>query len=79
MEEIGVDYQIFFDVKPDPTVSTVNEALAMVRTYEPDVIIALGGGSPIDAAKIIWLMYEQPETKFEDITMRFLGYQKKNL
>ncbi len=77
LEEIGVDYQIFFDVKPDPTISTVNEALVMVKTYEPDVIIALGGGSPIDAAKIIWLMYERPETKFEDIAMRFLDIRKR--
>lgn len=77
LEEIGVDYQIFFDVKPDPTIATVNEALQMVRAYEPDVIIALGGGSPIDAAKIIWLMYEQPETKFEDIAMRFMDIMKR--
>jgi acetaldehyde dehydrogenase/alcohol dehydrogenase len=49
----------------------------MVKTYEPDVIIALGGGSPIDAAKIIWLMYEQPETVFEDIAMRFLDIRKR--
>lgn len=77
LEEIGVDYQIFFDVKPDPTISTINEALSMVKTYEPDVIIALGGGSPIDAAKIVWLMYEQPDTVFEDIAMRFLDIRKR--
>lgn len=77
LEEIGVDFQIFFDVKPDPTISTVNEALSMIRTYEPDVIIALGGGSPIDAAKIIWLMYEQPDTNFEDIAMRFMDIKKR--
>lgn len=77
LEEIGVDYQIFFDVKPDPTIATINEALQMVRPYEPDVIIALGGGSPIDAAKIIWLMYEQPETNFEDIAMRFMDIMKR--
>lgn len=77
LEEIGVDYQIFFDVKPDPTISTINDALAMIRTYEPDVIIALGGGSPIDAAKIIWLMYEQPDTSFEDIAMRFMDIKKR--
>ena len=77
LEEIGVDYQIFFDVKPDPTISTINDALAMVKTYEPDVIIALGGGSPIDAAKIVWLMYEQPDTVFEDIAMRFLDIRKR--
>lgn len=77
LEEIGIDYQIFFDVKPDPTISTINDALQMVRTYEPDVIIALGGGSPIDAAKIIWLMYEQPDTNFDDIAMRFLDIRKR--
>jgi len=77
LEEIGIDFQIFFDVKPDPTISTINEALGMIRTYEPDVIIALGGGSPIDAAKIIWLMYEQPETNFDDIAMRFMDIKKR--
>lgn len=77
LEEIGVDYQIFFDVKPDPTLSTIDEALSMIKTYEPDVIIAFGGGSPIDAAKIIWLMYEQPETNFEDIAMRFMDIRKR--
>lgn len=77
LEDIGVDYQIYFDVKPDPTISTINEALTMIRAYEPDVIIALGGGSPIDAAKIIWLMYEQPETNFDDIAMRFLDIRKR--
>jgi len=77
LEEIGIDFQIFFDVKPDPTTSTINEALAMIRPYEPDVIIALGGGSPIDAAKIIWLMYEQPETNFDDIAMRFMDIKKR--
>lgn len=77
LEEIGVDFQIFFDVKPDPTISTINDALSMVRTYEPDVIIALGGGSPIDAAKIVWLMYEQPDTVFDDIAMRFMDIRKR--
>lgn len=77
LEEIGVDYQIFFDVKPDPSIATINEALSMIRHYEPDVIIALGGGSPIDAAKIIWLMYEQPAVKFEDIAMRFMDIRKR--
>lgn len=77
LEDIGIDYQIFFDVKPDPTLSTINEALSMVRTYEPDVIIALGGGSPIDAAKLLWLLYEQPDTNFEDISIRFMDIRKR--
>ncbi|MFI3244260.1 MAG: bifunctional acetaldehyde-CoA/alcohol dehydrogenase [Akkermansia sp.] len=77
LDEIKVDYQVFFEVKPDPTLSTIREALAMANSYQPDTIIALGGGSPIDAAKIIWLMYEQPDIAFEDITMRFLDIRKR--
>ncbi|MBR1605418.1 MAG: bifunctional acetaldehyde-CoA/alcohol dehydrogenase [Alphaproteobacteria bacterium] len=77
LEEIGTDFQIFFDVKPDPTLSTAKTALAMVNTYQPDLIIALGGGSPMDVAKIIWLMYEHPETNFEDISMRFMDIRKR--
>lgn len=79
LEEMNIDYQIFFDVKPDPTLSTIDEALTMVRPYQPDVFIALGGGSPMDAAKIIWLMYEHPEVNFEDISMRFYGYPQTYL
>ena len=59
LEEINVEYQIFFGVKPDPTLSTINQAMTMVKSFEPDVIIALGGGSPMDAAKIMWLIQEQ--------------------
>ena len=77
LDELNIDYQIFFDVKPDPTLSTVNQALDIIRPYEPDVIIALGGGSPMDAAKIMWLMYEQPDTVFEDISMRFMDIRKR--
>ena len=77
LEEMNIDYQIFFDVKPDPTLSTIDEALTMVRPYQPDVFIALGGGSPMDAAKIIWLMYEHPEVNFEDISMRFMDIRKR--
>lgn len=77
LEGIDIDYQIFFDVKTDPTLSTVHQALTMVRSYEPDLLIALGGGSPMDVAKIIWLMYEQPNTKFEDISMRFMDIRKR--
>jgi acetaldehyde dehydrogenase/alcohol dehydrogenase len=77
LAEVGIDYQIYFDVKPDPSTSTINEALVMLKTYEPDVIIALGGGSPIDAAKILWLMYEQPEISFDNIAMRFMDIRKR--
>ncbi len=77
LDEVGIDHQIFFDVKPDPTLSTINQAMEIIRPYEPDVIIALGGGSPMDAAKIMWLLYEQPDTVFEDIAMRFLDIRKR--
>ncbi len=77
LDEIGIEYQIFFDVKPDPTLSTINQAMAVLRPFEPDVIISLGGGSPMDAAKIMWLMYEQPDTNFEDISMRFMDIRKR--
>ena len=77
LHEIDIEYQIFFDVKPDPTLSTIDQAMAVLRPFEPDVIIALGGGSPMDAAKIMWLMYEQPEVNFEDISMRFMDIRKR--
>jgi len=77
LDSIGIDHQIFFDVKPDPTIATINQAMEIVRPYEPDVIIALGGGSPMDAGKIIWLLYEQPDTVFEDISMRFMDIRKR--
>lgn len=77
LHEIDIEYQIFFDVKPDPTLSTINQAMAQLRPFEPDLIIALGGGSPMDAAKIMWLMYEQPDVNFEDISMRFMDIRKR--
>ena len=77
LDQIGIEYQIFFDVKPDPTLGTINQAMSMINTFEPDVFISLGGGSPMDAAKIMWLMYEQPETNFEDISMRFMDIRKR--
>ena len=77
LHDIGIEYQLFFDVKPDPTLSTINQALAQLRPFEPDVIIALGGGSPMDAAKIMWLMYEQPDVDFDDLSMRFMDIRKR--
>lgn len=76
-EAMDIDYQIFFDVQPDPTLSTAKQAMTMVNAYQPDLIVALGGGSPMDVAKIIWLMYEQPNTDFEDISMRFMDIRKR--
>ncbi len=77
LDDIGIDHEIFFDVKPDPTLSTIEDAYTIMKPFEPDVIIALGGGSPMDAAKILWLKYEQPDTVFEDIAMRFMDIRKR--
>ncbi len=77
LDEIGIEHEVFFDVKPDPTLSTINQAMAVLKPFEPDVIISLGGGSPMDAAKIMWLLYEQPDTNFEDIAMRFMDIRKR--
>ena len=77
LDELGIKHEVFFDVKPDPTLSTIEEAFAIMKPFEPDVIIALGGGSPMDAAKILWLKYEQPDTDFSDISMRFMDIRKR--
>ncbi len=77
LDEIGIEHEVFFDVKPDPTLSTIDQAMAILKPFEPDVIISLGGGSPMDAAKIMWLLYEQPDTNFEDIAMRFMDIRKR--
>lgn len=77
LEELNIKYNIFSDVEPDPTLSLVERALKSCRNLQPDVIIALGGGSPIDAAKMVWMMYEQPDVKFEDVAMRFMDIRKR--
>jgi len=77
LEEIGLKYNIFYDVEPDPSLETIHAGLAMVNTFKPDVIIAIGGGSPLDAAKIMWLMYEHPEIEFEGLAMRFMDIRKR--
>jgi acetaldehyde dehydrogenase / alcohol dehydrogenase len=77
LEENGLNVRVFSDVLPDPDITTTNRALEMVNAFQPDLLISLGGGSPMDAAKIVWLMYENPELKFEDIAMRFLDIRKR--
>jgi acetaldehyde dehydrogenase/alcohol dehydrogenase len=77
LEKMGIDCEVFYDVKPDPDLSTIKKGLKVMNSFKPDVIIALGGGSPMDAAKIMWLMYESPETKFEDLAMRFMDIEKR--
>jgi acetaldehyde dehydrogenase/alcohol dehydrogenase len=73
----GMEVQTFFDVEADPTLSVVKKGAEMMRSYQPDVILALGGGSPMDAAKIMWVMYEHPETAFEELAMRFMDIRKR--
>lgn len=77
LEYLNIDYRIFDSVQPDPKLSIVKEGVKVMSLYEPDVIIALGGGSPIDAAKIMWVMYENPNIKFEDLSMRFMDIRKR--
>ena len=77
LEDMGIAFQIFSEVAPDPDTDTVNRALTLACSFEPDTIIALGGGSPMDAAKIVWLMYEHPEVKFDDLAMRFMDIRKR--
>ena len=77
LHELGIAYQIFSDVEPDPTLACAKRGAEEMRAFAPDVIIALGGGSAMDAAKIMWVMYEHPEADFMDIAMRFLDIRKR--
>lgn len=73
----GIEYALFSDVEPDPTTDTVNRGVAQMRTFKPDTIIALGGGSPIDAAKNMWLFYEDPSASFFGAKQKFLDIRKR--
>ncbi len=73
----GIIHTTFFNVTPDPTLACANEGVKLMRDFAPDVIIAVGGGSPMDAAKIMWVMYEHPEVDFEDMAMRFMDIRKR--
>lgn len=77
LDKLGIQSEIFADVKPDPDLETIYKGLDILNVFKPDVIIALGGGSPMDAAKIMWLMYEQPLAKFSDLAMRFMDIRKR--
>lgn len=72
-----VVYEIFSDIEPDPTTNTVEKGLAKIKDFEPDTIIAVGGGSPLDAAKMMWLMYEAPEVNFWGAKQKFLDIRKR--
>ncbi len=77
LEKVGIDYRIFSDVEPDPSVETVMNGVKELNTYQPDLIIALGGGSAIDAAKGMWLFYEHPDTEFESLRLKFADIRKR--
>lgn len=77
LDEAGVAYKIFTDVEPDPTLATAKKGTEQLMSFEPDTIIAVGGGSAMDAAKIMWVMYEHPEVAFEDLAMRFMDIRKR--
>ena len=77
LTDMGIATHVFSDVTPDPTIQLAHKGLEQLRSFDADVIIAVGGGSPIDAAKIMWLMYEQPDVSFEDIAMRFMDIKKR--
>ncbi|MBD1391002.1 bifunctional acetaldehyde-CoA/alcohol dehydrogenase [Neiella sp. HB171785] len=77
LKDKGMEVETFYEVEADPTLTIVKKGAEVCRTYQPDVILAIGGGSPMDAAKIMWVMYEHPETDFEDLSMRFMDIRKR--
>ncbi len=77
LDEMGIAHDTFFNVAPDPTLACALEGVAQMRNFEPDTIIALGGGSAMDAAKIMWVLYEHPEADFLDMAMRFIDIRKR--
>lgn len=77
LDEMGVAHTTFFDVEPDPTLACAKEGAKQMSAFEPDCIIAVGGGSAMDAAKIMWVLYEHPEADFMDMAMRFIDIRKR--
>ncbi len=77
LDEMGISHTCFYEVAPDPTLQIARKGLEQLRAFQPDVIISLGGGSSMDAGKIMWLMYEHPECKFEDLAMDFMDIRKR--
>ena len=77
LDELGITYTVFSNVQPDPTLANAQEGAKAMAAFQPDVIIALGGGSAMDAGKIMWVMYEHPEVDFQDLAMRFVDIRKR--
>lgn len=72
-----VQVQLFCDVEPDPSIQTVKKGLSLMQAFRPDTIIAIGGGSSMDAAKGMWLFYEQPDVNFDDLKQKFMDIRKR--
>lgn len=77
LNEMGIEHATFFDVQPDPTLASAKEGAKILTDFNPDCIIAVGGGSAMDAAKIMWVLYEHPEVEFLDMAMRFMDIRKR--
>lgn len=77
LDEMGIVHKTFFDVSPDPSLASAKAGAAEMLAFQPDTIIAVGGGSAMDAAKIMWVMYEHPEVDFMDMAMRFMDIRKR--
>jgi acetaldehyde dehydrogenase / alcohol dehydrogenase len=77
LKRMGLEVEVFYEVEADPTLEVVRKGVHMLDTFKPDVIIALGGGSPMDAAKIMWVLYEHPDVHFEDLALRFMDIRKR--
>lgn len=77
LDELDIEHTTYYDVEPDPTLATARKGAQEMINFQPDTIIALGGGSPMDAAKIMWVLYEHPDIRFEDLAMRFMDIRKR--
>ena len=77
LNELGIEHTTFFDVAPDPSLACAKEGAKLMADFKPDCIIAIGGGSAMDAAKIMWVLYEHPEADFLDMAMRFMDIRKR--
>ncbi|SMC20457.1 acetaldehyde dehydrogenase / alcohol dehydrogenase [Andreprevotia lacus DSM 23236] len=77
LKKLGLEVDVFYGVEADPTLAVVREGVRVLNAFKPDVIIALGGGSPMDAAKIMWVMYEHPDVHFQELALRFMDIRKR--